>query len=496
MRKRFGLYALFLICFSTIGFLVSGAHVDIACAHDGILPCVNEAELDSAIERAQTDADSDTLITFYEHIEPIFAENCLSCHLEGGIGPVPLDDPSHIDFDPETIAYLVSIGNMPPWMPSADDNPPMLGERTLTEDEVNLILNWYDQGAELGDINARVPVTPAVLPEVRADMTLQMAESYTPDSTLDDDYRCFILDPELEQDRFVTGYNILPGHEPIVHHVLLFQINNVSRTQAERVDARDERPGWQCFGGPGIGGGAQVTGVSNGAGIAGSIGTWAPGGLPRVFPEGTGNLLRADSFIVMQVHYHADNDIAPDQSSVVLQFADEGADIIPLSAMNLIAPVEVPCSADNTSELCNRADALLDGGGSGFSQQLLRGCGASLEDFAEQDASAVTSTCDFPVRSDVWALGAVGHMHELGVAISIVRNPDTPDAQTLLNIPAWDFEWQDSYLYQEPIRLNAGETIRLSCTWDNSEGDRYIVWGEGTEDEMCLGAITIMPVED
>lgn len=496
MRKRFGLFALLLISFGTLGFLVSGVHVDIACAHNGIIPCVDDDELDSAIEQAQNDVDVDTPITFYEHIEPILAENCLSCHVDGGIGSVPLDDPNHSDFDPETIAYLVSIGDMPPWMPSSDDNPPMLDERTLTQDEINLILNWYDQGALLGDVNARVPITPAVLPEVRADMTLQMGESYTPDTSLDDDYRCFILDPELDQDRYITAYNIFPGHQPIVHHVLLFQINDVSRRQAERIDAQDESPGWQCFGGPGIEGAASVSGVSEGAGIAGSIGAWAPGGLPRIFPAGTGNLLRADSFIVMQVHYHADNEVAPDQSSVVFQFADQDADIIPLSAMNLIAPVEIPCATDNTSELCNRANALLDVGGVGFSQQLLRICRANVDDFAQQDASAVTSTCDFRVRSDVMAVGAVGHMHELGTAITIVRNPDTPEAQTLFNIPAWDFEWQDSYLYEEPFRLNAGEMIRIRCTWDNSEGDRYIVWGEGTEDEMCLGAIIIMPVDE
>jgi hypothetical protein len=71
---------------------------------------------------------------------------------------------------------------------------------------------------------------------------------------------------------------------------------------------------------------------------------------------------------------------------------------------------------------------------------------------------------------------------------------------TLLHIPRWSFHWQDVYTLQKPIRAPAGSLVRVTCTYDNSRAKqpviggkllapRYLVWGEGTTDEMCLGVL-------
>ena len=50
------------------------------------------------------------------------------------------------------------------------------------------------------------------------------------------------------------------------------------------------------------------------------------------------------------------------------------------------------------------------------------------------------------------------------------------------------------------IRAPAGSIVRVSCRYDNSQSKqpvldgkpqlpRYVVWGEGTTDEMCLGVL-------
>ena len=53
------------------------------------------------------------------------------------------------------------------------------------------------------------------------------------------------------------------------------------------------------------------------------------------------------------------------------------------------------------------------------------------------------------------------------------------------------------------MALYQGDTIRITCTWDNSydnqpigwdgeqQESRTIRWGDGTFDEMCLGGVTI-----
>lgn len=448
----------------------------------------------------EDDPHGDDVPTYYPDIQPIVETKCMACHTDGGIGPVSFDDPSVFAFGGEIVTHAVETGYMPPWMPGPD-SPAMLGDRSMTTEEIALFVEWMEHGAPLGNPEEAVEAEQVTFEPLREDVVLTMPE-YEPDPALGDDYRCFLLDANLPEDRYITGYTVVPGDEAIVHHVLLYQIDESAREQAIARDAEDDRPGWECFGGPGVdtGGGGRGR-ISEGGGIAGSIGGWAPGATPIRYSDGTGALLRADGLVVMQVHYHLDNGTAPDQTSAVMQLAEPNTEITPLYALNMVAPVEIPCTPDNDSPLCDRqtmlSQEIAEHGmrALGRAQGLLRLCDASLDDFASQDAGNVVSTCDYTVPQDAWAVGATGHMHELGTAFNLTRNPDTDDAQILLDIPAWDFHWQGSYQYVEPIRLNAGDIIRMTCVWDNSEGDRYVVWGEGTEDEMCLGAVTLMPVE-
>jgi hypothetical protein len=55
----------------------------------------------------------------------------------------------------------------------------------------------------------------------------------------------------------------------------------------------------------------------------------------------------------------------------------------------------------------------------------------------------------------------------------------------------------------EPVDVAAGDRITVTCEHDQSlrdhlsafEGqpDRYVLWGEGTTDEMCAGILQIAP---
>ena len=58
-------------------------------------------------------------------------------------------------------------------------------------------------------------------------VVLRMPEDYTPSAPTGvgtDDYRCFLLDPKLARDQFITGFNVLPGNPDVVHHVILFRV--------------------------------------------------------------------------------------------------------------------------------------------------------------------------------------------------------------------------------------------------------------------------------
>ncbi len=134
--------------------------------------------------------------------------------------------------------------------------------------------------------------------EQRLDLT--MSEPYTPSAPTGvgtDDYRCFLLDPELERDAYLTGTHVQPGNAEVVHHVILFRVPPEQVASAEAIDAQEPGQGWTCFGGTGL---DEFGDVDD----APWLGAWAPGGQESVFRAGYGVELDRGSRIVMQVHYN------------------------------------------------------------------------------------------------------------------------------------------------------------------------------------------------
>jgi hypothetical protein len=88
-------------------------------------------------------------------------------------------------------------------------------------------------------------------------------------------------------------------------------------------------------------------------------------------------------------------------------------------------------------------------------------------------------------------------MHLLGRTFTMELNPGTPQAKVVLNVPNYDFHDQRSYNLAAPIRVTAGEPVRVTCTYDptlaqeipilRSVPPHFVTWGDGSSDEMCIG---------
>ena len=354
---------------------------------------------------------------------------------------------------------------------------------------------------------APVPAPSGTLRAGESWLTVGVAEElpggvYLPEAPAGgtDDYRCFVVDPRLAADSFITGVSFLPGNADVVHHSILFRVAPAQAAAARAKDAADPRPGWQCFGGPGLP--ATSTNPLDKLDTAPWLAGWAPGGKENVFPAGFGVPVQAGSLIVVQMHYnlrHATGTSAADSTHVRLRVTTKP--LAPLSTMLLPAPVELPCPPGATGALCTRGTAVDDvvrrfgpdarrtiGG-----LQLL--CGG---DFAHP-ASGPTQSCTRTVREPVTVRAAAGHMHLLGRSITIVANAGTPRERSILSIPVWDFDNQSARPLAAPLPLRPGDTVTVTCTHDaglrallpelQGTPDRYVVWGEGTTDEMCLGIL-------
>jgi hypothetical protein len=342
---------------------------------------------------------------------------------------------------------------------------------------------------------AAAPVSSRPLRSGERLVRLAMPHPYRPSAPYGrgtDDYRCFVLDPHLSRDAFITGLNILPGTPQVVHHVILFRVPPGAVPAVEAQDRSQKGEGWTCFGGTGVDSTRSLT-------DAPWLGAWAPGGSEQVMPSDVGVPLPKGSRIIMQVHYNLLAGPRPDLSSAQLRLAPGTKKLAPLETMLLPAPVELPCRPGHArSRLCHRSAAVAD------AQKRFGDDVGQLANYIHFLCGPLrpgpVQTCDQTIERPVTVRAAAGHMHLLGRTIKIEVDPGTARARTVLDIPTWDFDNQGARPVK-PVHLRRGDTVRVTCGHDQSlrdllpafrgQQERYVVWGEGTTDEMCLGLLLV-----
>lgn len=381
---------------------------------------------------------SETSPVYYGQVETILQDKCVSCHFTGGLAPFPLETYEQVRDMASVVADSVRAGRMPPW-PPAQECWPLATPRALSEEQKLQLLGWLEGEQAPGDEAKHRPIPEEdinILGEPQK--VVQMEVPFVP-STVEDEYRCFTMDPKLEQDIFLTATAVQPGNDAIVHHVVLFE----DPTGASlAMDAEDERAGYDCEGGAG----EDMV----------NLGNWVPGDGPDVLPAGTGLRLHTGSRLVMQVHYHARGTEQVDQTSVGLYLSEDetllAADYIRVGNRNFTIPAGSPY---------------------------------------------YVVTAEFRFPSDGWVWGAGGHMHLLGQEIYVEYQPENEPTQCMLHIPDWDFGWQGNYFFEQAISVRFGERMRVTCLFDNSEKNpdnpnvppRDVSWGESSNDEMCVSGI-------
>ncbi len=351
------------------------------------------------------------------------------------------------------------------------------------------------QGSDAPDAPAVEPATPLRAGERLT--RLAMPAAYTPSAPYGrgtDDYRCFVLDPHLDADAFITGLDILPGTRAEVHHVILFRVPPDAVAAVQARDDAEPGEGWTCFGGTGT----ETPGALDSAPW---LGAWAPGGSEQVMADDVGVPLAKGSRVVMQVHYNLLAGPRPDTTSAQLRLAPGTRDLAPLETMLLPAPVELPCRPGHaTGRLCDRSASVVS------AQRRFGSQVGQVADYLHLLCGPVrpgpVQTCDRTVRAPVTVRAAAGHMHLLGRSIRIETNPGTPRARTVLDVPVWDFDDQGARTVR-PVPLRRGDTVRVTCRHSQrlrdllpsfrGQPEKYVVWGEGTTDEMCLGLLMVTP---
>jgi mono/diheme cytochrome c family protein len=399
-------------------------------------------------------------VTWHGDVRAVIEQHCMSCHQPGNIGPFPMTSYEEAHALREAIAYVMEDGSMPPWMP-ADGCQDYQGQPSIADDEVTLVRAWVDGGGPEGDPDDyQAPPPPEPTGLSRVDLELALPEPYLP-TAQPDDYRCFLLDWPETTTTYVTGFNAKPDDLRTVHHMIAYAIAPAQVEEYEGLEAADPALGYTCFGGPG----GAITGPES----AGTwLGAWAPGGTSGDYPEGTGIEMAPGSKVVLQIHYNTlVDDVRPDASAMELKIDGE------VERVAFTLPWADP-------------EWL-------FGNMPIPAGQAGVVHTWDLDPTFVMSyfTDAIPPAAPIEIHSAVHHMHKLGTR-GEQRIDRADGSQTcLLQLPRWDFDWQQAYSFAEPVRLEPGDSLHLGCEWDNSAGESNVNWGEGTGDEMCLGVYYI-----
>lgn len=393
--------------------------------------------------------------------KPLLERYCTGCHREGGIGPFALTDYESARTHAAAIAESVEAGRMPPWMPSKESIP-LRYSKAMRDDDKAALLQWVADGARAGEKGAAPRVSPPpadVVVPPRRDLLLDPMVTYQPNSKVNDDYRCFIIDPAgpggggMPDEGYIQATNVRPGNDAIVHHVILFEVPASKVATVRQKDDAEAGPGFTCFGGAGTGSAEFVTG-------------WAPGGVPQRLEADTGLRVRKGSVFVMQVHYNLQRYRGEgDRTTIEVELAKT----LPPYRL-VLAPLAYP---DGLMIKAGQADA---------TQSIAAPVSLALKYLGIKTNEVVITS-------------VTPHMHMLGTSITTSLG-----SQTLVDIPRWNFHWQQAYMFQTPLPATGDQLLMMTCMYDNSAANQPVVngvkqvprdvtWGEGTLDEMCLSFV-------
>lgn len=183
------------------------------------------------------------------------------------------------------------------------------------------------------------------------------------------------------------------------------------------------------------------------------LAVWAVGTPPTVYSDGMGRWIRNGQRLTTNMHYHPNGTAATDQTRVGLYFG--------------------------TGELRKEITAALAGN-------------MTFEIPPRAKNHEVTAT--WIVDQDISIVSYFPHMHLRGKDMKLTATYPGGRTETLLSVPAYEFDWQLFYYPEEMKALPRGTRVDIVAHYDNSvenpsnpDPDRAVTFGLQSTDEMMFG---------
>jgi peroxiredoxin/mono/diheme cytochrome c family protein len=192
--------------------------------------------------------------------------------------------------------------------------------------------------------------------------------------------------------------------------------------------------------------------------LTNAVASFVPGAPAKVWPEEYGRRIPAGSKLVFQMHYTPNGTQVEDQSEAGLLLAD---------------PTKVQ-------------------------KELLQACALNFQFEIPPGAPNYHVEARYHFSEDMDLYSLVPHMHLRGKAFRFTAIYPDKTEEVLLDVPRYDFNWQNIYQFAEPKRMPEGTDLVCEARFNNSPGNpvnpdptQAVHWGDQTWEEMAIGTFTM-----
>lgn len=398
--------------------------------------------------------------TFSNDVAKIIFSRCAGCHQPNQSAPFSLLNYQQVVEHSETILAVLESNYMPPWKPT-DHGIAFSNNRQLTENEKKTIADWVRADCPVGDEKA-IPTPPIAFDGWalgKPDLIVKLDRPFPVPADGPDIYRSFAFPVSLPEDRWIKAIELRPTSRGVVHHALFF-VDADGNAKSQK--SRDGLPGFIGMNFLRGGKTSSLTRLSDS--FSRGLGGYVPGAVPNLLPGDLARFLPRGSDIVMQTHFHPNGKAEHEQSELGIYFASQ-------PPKQKLVTLQLPP---------------------------LFGMGAGIDIPAGQREFRIHDSYTLPIAIRGVEIG--GHAHYLCTQMSMKAKLPDGSERVLLEIADWDLDWQDQYIFKEPIDLPAGTNIEVDVVYDNSSDNpenpfsppRRVQWGRESTDEM--GAVTLLAI--
>ncbi|MDP2140322.1 MAG: redoxin domain-containing protein [Gammaproteobacteria bacterium] len=390
-----------------------------------------------AMSGADVSYQMNTSISYVNDVAPILAENCATCHRDGGIAPFALDSHAMVQGWSPMIREVLMTKRMPP-----GQIDPHVGNFTndyvLSVEEQQTLIGWIESGS-LKDGESD-PLASLTWPSTKwaygePDLIVKVPPQEIPATGVLDYITVMVPFAGLDRDRWVRASQYIAGDRTVLHHTL------------NAVIAPGTRPSAASFLGGGDPNAAFIT-------------PYIPGAEPHLEKPNTGGLLKAGSMLGLQLHYTTTGKATTDASEIGVWFYPDD---------------QVPAERRSGQCACIFPD--------------------SWTNIPPYDPN-FEQTQSITIQRDAHLLSFIPHMHFRGKNMRFAAHYPDGSVEQLINIANYNYNWQLDYQLAEPKLVPAGTKIVVTAAFDNStqnkanpDAAREVPWGQQSWDEMFFGQV-------